>query len=108
VNDTVGGVPVAISYCPLCNTAIAFDRRLGGRVLDFGVSGLLYRSDLNVTQAVESIERECSSPEVKHLVAFVRASERGICAGIGSLEAEESESLLPKKTLRAGAASEDA
>ncbi len=46
VNDTVAGIPVAVSYCPLCNTAIAFDRRLGTRVLDFGVSGLLFHSDL--------------------------------------------------------------
>ncbi|MQA85755.1 MAG: DUF3179 domain-containing protein [Streptosporangiales bacterium] len=46
VNDTVGGVPVAVTYCPLCNSALAFDRRAAGRVLDFGVSGLLYNSDL--------------------------------------------------------------
>lgn len=46
VNDVIAGVPVAITYCPLCNSALAFDRRAGDRVLDFGVSGLLYRSDL--------------------------------------------------------------
>jgi hypothetical protein len=46
VNDTVGGVPVAVSYCPLCNSAIAYDRRLGERVLDFGTSGRLYQSAL--------------------------------------------------------------
>lgn len=46
VNDTVGGIPVAVTYCPLCNSALAFDRRAAGRVLDFGVSGLLYNSDL--------------------------------------------------------------
>jgi hypothetical protein len=46
VNDAVDGVPVAITYCPLCNSAIAFDRRVGPRVLDFGTSGLLHRSDL--------------------------------------------------------------
>jgi uncharacterized protein DUF3179 len=46
VNDTVGGIPIAITYCPLCNTAIAYDRRAGGRVLDFGTSGKLYNSDL--------------------------------------------------------------
>jgi Protein of unknown function (DUF3179) len=46
VNDTVDGVPVAVSYCPLCNTAIAYDRRLGDRVLDFGTSGMLYNSAL--------------------------------------------------------------
>jgi hypothetical protein len=46
VNDTVDGVPVAVTYCPLCNTAIAYDRRLGDRVLDFGTSGRLYNSAL--------------------------------------------------------------
>ena len=46
VNDTVGGDPVAITFCPLCNSAIAFDRRLAGTVFDFGVSGLLRNSDL--------------------------------------------------------------
>lgn len=46
VNDVVGGVPVLVSFCPLCNTAIAFDRRLDGRVLDFGTTGNLRRSDL--------------------------------------------------------------
>ncbi|MGP3919818.1 DUF3179 domain-containing protein [Nonomuraea sp. 10N515B] len=46
VNDTIGGVPVAVTYCPLCNSALAFDRRSAGRTLDFGVSGLLYNSDL--------------------------------------------------------------
>ncbi len=46
VNDTVGGVPVAVSYCPLCNSAVAYDRRLGDRILDFGTSGLLYNSAL--------------------------------------------------------------
>ncbi len=46
VNDTVGGVPVTVSYCPLCNSAVAYDRRVGDRVLDFGTSGLLYNSAL--------------------------------------------------------------
>ncbi len=46
VNDTVGGMPVAVTYCPLCNAAIAFDRRVGGRVLDFGTTGKLRNSDL--------------------------------------------------------------
>jgi hypothetical protein len=46
VNDTIDGRPVAVTYCPLCNSALAFDRRLGDRLLTFGTSGLLYRSDL--------------------------------------------------------------
>ena len=46
VNDELGGVPVTVTYCPLCNSSIAFDRRLDGRVLDFGTSGKLRKSDL--------------------------------------------------------------
>lgn len=46
VNDSVGGVPIAVTFCPLCNSAIVFDRRLNGQVLEFGTSGLLRNSDL--------------------------------------------------------------
>ncbi len=46
VSDSVGGIPVAVTYCPLCNTAVVFDRRLDGVTLDFGVSGMLRNSDL--------------------------------------------------------------
>lgn len=45
-NDVVGGTPVAVTYCPLCNSAVVFDRRIGGRTLSFGVSGKLRNSDL--------------------------------------------------------------
>ncbi|MDW3205891.1 MAG: DUF3179 domain-containing protein [Alphaproteobacteria bacterium] len=45
-NDTIGGVPVAATFCPLCNAVIVFDRRLDGRVLDFGTTGRLRHSDL--------------------------------------------------------------
>ncbi|MGE3446716.1 MAG: DUF3179 domain-containing protein [Microbacteriaceae bacterium] len=46
VNDAVGGIPVAVTYCPLCNSALAYDRRVDGRVLEFGTSGLLWNSAL--------------------------------------------------------------
>jgi hypothetical protein len=47
VNDTVGGVPVTVTYCPLCNTGIAFRRPvIDGKLLDFGTSGKLYHSNL--------------------------------------------------------------
>ena len=46
VNDEVGGVPVAVTFCPLCNTAIVFDRRAEGETLTFGVTGNLRDSDL--------------------------------------------------------------
>jgi hypothetical protein len=46
VNDVIEETPVLATFCPLCNTALAFDRRVGGQVLDFGVSGNLRHSDL--------------------------------------------------------------
>ena len=56
VNDVVGGDPVAVTFCPLCNTAIAFGRRLDGHTLRFGTSGAVRMSDLvmwdDVTQTL--------------------------------------------------------
>ena len=46
VNDEVAGLPIAVTFCPLCNSAITFDRRVQGRVLSFGVSGKLRHSDM--------------------------------------------------------------
>lgn len=46
VNDSIGGVPVLVTFCPLCNTGMVFDPRLDGRTLSFGVSGLLRHSDM--------------------------------------------------------------
>ena len=46
VNDTVGDVPLTVTFCPLCNTAIAFERTLDGQVLDFGTTGRLRYSNL--------------------------------------------------------------
>ena len=46
VNDTVGGVPVAVTYCPLCNSAIVFDRRVEGQALEFGTTGNIRNSGL--------------------------------------------------------------
>jgi Protein of unknown function (DUF3179) len=46
VNDSVDGVPLSITFCPLCNTAIAFERTLDEQVLDFGTTGRLRYSNL--------------------------------------------------------------
>jgi len=47
VNDVIGGTPVTATYCPLCNTGIAFERpTIDGELLDFGTSGKLYHSNL--------------------------------------------------------------
>ncbi len=46
VNDTFGDLPLAVTFCPLCNTAIAFVRTFDGQVLDFGTTGRLRYSNL--------------------------------------------------------------
>jgi hypothetical protein len=47
VNDTLGGVPIAVTFCPLCNTAIAFERNVGdGQETTFGTTGRLRYSNL--------------------------------------------------------------
>ena len=46
VNDTVGGTPIAVTWCPLCNSSVVFDRRVAGRSLSFGTTGKLRNSDL--------------------------------------------------------------
>ncbi len=46
VNDTIGGVPIAVTFSPLCDSVVVFDRRVDGEIIEFGVSGLLFNSNL--------------------------------------------------------------
>ncbi|MDA1209102.1 MAG: DUF3179 domain-containing (seleno)protein [bacterium] len=46
VNDTIGSTPIAVTYCPLCASAVVYDRRVADGVSEFGVSGLLHDSNL--------------------------------------------------------------
>jgi hypothetical protein len=46
VNDQFADEPVVITYCPLCGSGIAYSAKLAGKTLHFGVSGLLYNSDV--------------------------------------------------------------
>jgi len=46
INDVIDGVPIAVTFCPLCNSGITFDRRIPGRTLTFGVTGKLRYSDM--------------------------------------------------------------
>ncbi|WP_028670214.1 DUF3179 domain-containing protein [Saccharospirillum impatiens] len=46
VNDEIAGQPIAVTFCPLCNTGMVFDSRVEEQALTFGVSGLLYQSDV--------------------------------------------------------------
>jgi hypothetical protein len=56
VNDTVGGVPLAVTYCPLCNSALSFERVVRGVETTFGTSGNLYNANLVMyDRATESL-----------------------------------------------------
>lgn len=46
VNDVVSGTPVAVTWCPLCGSGLAFERVVDGKTSEFGVSGVLNESDL--------------------------------------------------------------
>ncbi|SFR04665.1 DUF3179 domain-containing protein [Poseidonocella sedimentorum] len=46
VNDEIGGLPIAVTFCPLCNSSITFDRRVARGTLSFGVTGKLRNSDM--------------------------------------------------------------
>jgi len=46
VNDRIGDVRIAVTFCPLCNSGVTFDRRVGGQELHFGVTGKLRASDM--------------------------------------------------------------
>jgi hypothetical protein len=45
VDDVVGGRPILVTWCPLCSSALVFDRRVAGKTLTFEVAGVLYRSN---------------------------------------------------------------
>lgn len=46
VNDVIGGTPVAITFCPLTGSPLAWNRDINGSVTEFGVSGLIYKNNL--------------------------------------------------------------
>ena len=65
VNDRLGGRPILVSFCPLCGTAMVFDRRVREKTLRFGVSGLLYQSDLLMfDRATDSLWSQISAQAI--------------------------------------------
>ncbi|MBZ8118532.1 DUF3179 domain-containing protein [Roseovarius sp. LXJ103] len=86
VNDTVGGVPVAVTFCPLCNSGITFDRRTDAGTLSFGVTGKLRNSDMIMfdreteswwQQAVgEAIVGELTGMELKALPSWMESWDK--------------------------------
>lgn len=90
VNDAAGGVPVAVTYCPLCNSGMVFDRRVEGQELSFGVSGMLRASDMVMydrqteswwQQAIGTgIVGEMTGRELELLPAWMDSWERYLAA----------------------------
>ena len=65
VNDKIKNQHFAITYCPLCGTAVAFDANINGKITEFGVSGLLYNSDvLLYDRNTESLWSQITSSSV--------------------------------------------
>jgi hypothetical protein len=76
VNDTVGGVPVVVTYCPLCNSAATFDRRVDGAETTFGTSGMLYHSALVMyDRATESLWTHFNGTSIIGMLTGVELDE---------------------------------
>ena len=77
-NDVVGGRPIAVTYCPLCNSAFVFDRRIGDSVRDFGISGLLWNSNVLLYDRQEDGERESLWSQVRMAAVTGPAAKAGL------------------------------
>ncbi|MCP5113198.1 MAG: DUF3179 domain-containing protein, partial [bacterium] len=86
VNDSLGGVPLLVSYCPLCGTGMVFRREVAGEEKHVGVSGLLYRSDLLLydreTESLWSqiMAEAVAGPAVGSKLALMRSEHRSWAA----------------------------
>ncbi|MDA2926914.1 DUF3179 domain-containing protein [Acidobacteria bacterium AH-259-G07] len=101
VNDTVGGFPVAVTFCPLCYSAIAFDRRINEKVYDFGTSGLLRHSDLVMyDRQTESLWQQLSGEAiVGQMVGHTLEMIPATLIGFGQLKLEHPNAkVLSKET----------
>lgn len=78
VNDVVGGIPVAVTYCPLCNSVMVFDRRAGGKTLEFGVSGLLWNSNVLLYDRQKNPEKESLWSQIQMKAVTGPAAKKGL------------------------------
>lgn len=73
VNDRVGGASWVVTYCPLCGTGMVYDSQVKGRDLTFGVSGLLYQSDMLLyDHQTESLWSQIKSEAVTGIMTGTR------------------------------------
>jgi len=69
VNDTLGGVPIAVTFSPMSDAAVVFDRRVDGETLTFGYSGLLHNSNLVMYDQQPNAEPAAGADQVARAVA---------------------------------------
>ena len=78
VNDTIGRTPIAVSYCPLCKSSLVFDRRVGGSTREFGISGLLYNSNVLIYDRQSNPRQESLWSQVEMRAVTGPAAEQGL------------------------------
>src|SRR6185369_3862902 len=77
VNDRFGDTPVVVSWSPLCGSAMVFDRRIDGKEVAFGVSGLLYQSNLILFDRRADPKQESLWPQLAlHAISGPAAGKR--------------------------------
>lgn len=75
VNDRLGGKSFAVTYCPLCDSSAVFDRRVGDQELEFGISGLLYNSNVLLYDRAKSGRESLWSQMASSAVAGVKSGQ---------------------------------
>lgn len=77
-NDKLGGRPIAVTYCPLCNSAFVFDRNIGGQIREFGISGRLYRSNVLMYDRQRKSKDESLWSQLQMRAVVGPAAEQGL------------------------------
>ncbi|MSQ91211.1 MAG: DUF3179 domain-containing protein [Phycisphaerales bacterium] len=80
-NDVLGGVPIAVTYSPLCDSCVIFDRTLNGKVVTFGVSGLLVNSNLVMYDRAQDSPGDSTAARPTHKPSLF--SQLAFCAIAG-------------------------
>jgi len=78
INDTLGGQAIAVTYCPLCDSAVVFDRNVAGRVLEFGISGRLYNSNVLLYDRQPAGRKESLWSQLQMRAVTGPAAEKGL------------------------------
>jgi hypothetical protein len=78
INDTIGKKPIAVTYCPLCNSVFVFDRFVGGEKREFGISGLLWNSNVLLFDRQSSQKKESLWSQVDMRAVTGPASRKGL------------------------------